>query len=249
MKTVKMVVLVGLVLAAGRLYAISPIGPAASTLEQGQVELGFDYTQSEIDDLPFDFTVEVFGLEVRETIPMSEDIDAWFVKLGYGLVDRGDIFFRLGSTDTEFGGTGFAWGLGGRATLGETDRLDWGMLGQVTWFSYEDAGTFYDETFGMVYYRGDLSFLVAQVALGPVYKGDGFLVYGGPFLSWFRADGDMTLSDVLGSFTADLEGESDVEVGAYVGLAVDVKPNFSINTEYQLADHYRALVLGLAWRF
>jgi len=84
----KKIVIAILVLSAGRLYAIAPIGPAASVLDRGQLELGFDYAHTRIDDMPLDYTVEVFGLRAGATVPVSDDVDACFAGIGYGLNDR-----------------------------------------------------------------------------------------------------------------------------------------------------------------
>ncbi|MBA7521440.1 hypothetical protein ES705_13547 [subsurface metagenome] len=245
----KRIIIAILVLTTGRLYAISPIGPAASILEQGQAESGFEYAYTKVDGLTFDATAEVFGLKVGGTVPLSDDMKACFLKAGYGLEDRGDIFLRLGAADVESTGTEFAWGLGGRITVVGSERLDWGLLAQVNWFGAEDAGTIRDETFGLVSYRGDLSFTVAQIAAGPVYKGDGFSVYGGPFVYWVKGDGDITVDDGTYSIRASVDAESDVKAGGYVGLSAAIRPNISINAEYQLADHSRAFACGLTWRY
>ena len=238
-----------LVLAAGRLYAIAPIGPAASTLEHRQVECGFEYANTKLDDLPVDFTFKLLGLTGSAEMPLSYDTDVYWAKLGYGLIDQADVFLRLGAADLDSSGMEFAWGLGVRATIVETERLDCGLVAQVNWFSGDDEGTIQDETFGLVSYSGDLSLRAIQIAAGPVYKGDGFSVYGGPFVYWIKGDGDIMLGDGNTTFGATFDVESDPRVGGYVGLSVAVKDNVNLAAEYQFAEHGRAFGCSLIYRF
>ena len=238
-----------LVLAAGRLYAFAPIGPAVSSLEHRQVECGFEYADTKVDDLPVDFTFKLLGLKGSAEMPLSYDTDGYWAKLGYGLIDQADIFLRLGAADLDSSGMEFAWGLGGRATIVESERLDWGLLAQVNWFSGDDEGTIQDETFGLVSYSGDLSLRAIQIAAGPVYKGDGFSVYGGPFLYWIEGDGDIMLDYGNTTFGATFDVESDLQLGGYVGLSLDVKDNAAFTAEYQFAEHCRAFGCSLIYRF
>ena len=238
-----------LVLSAGRLYAFAPIGPAASSLDKGQFGCGFEYGHTKFDDMPLDFTAEVLGLKTGGTIPMSGDLDTYFARIGYGLSDRFDIFLRLGAAGFDTGDTEFAWGLGGRATIVKSERLDWGLSAQVHWLSSDDEGTIQDETMGPIPYKGDLNLRAIQIAAGPVYKADGFSVYGGPFVYWVKGDGDITLSFEAIPVGTSFDVETDQRFGGYVGLSVDIKDNIAITTEYQYAEHYRAFSFGLLCRF
>ncbi len=245
----KRIIIAIVVLATGRIYAVSPIGPAASVLDQGQLELYFDYTQTSFDDLPVDVTVKVLGIKAKDTVPMSEDIDSFFGMVGYGFLDQADVFVRFGTANPESTGNEYAWGLGGRITIIERKRLDWGLMAQVNFFSGEDAGKLQAGPVGLAYYSGDLSLAMFQIAAGPVYTGEKFSVYGGPFMYWLEGDGEVTVSDGTNSIKTSFDVDSDIHAGGYVGISADVGTNVSINAEYQLAEKKRALSCGLNWRF
>ena len=245
----KKTIIVILFLAAGRLYAIAPIGPAASILDKGQFSCGFVYDHTKADDLPCDMSEEMLGQKVSYTGQLSNDIDAYFARIGYGLSDRFDIFVRLGAAGFDTGDTEFAWGLGGRATVVKSERLDWGLAAQVSWLSTDEEKTIQDETMGPVYYKGDFSLRAVQIAAGPVYKADGFSIYGGPFVYWVKGDGDFTLSYEAIPVSASFDFESDPRFGGYVGLSADVSDNIAITAEYQYAEHCRAFCFGLICRF
>lgn len=245
----KKIIFTILLLAAGRLYAISPIGPAASTLQKGQWDLGFDYAHTQFDDMPMDVTIKILGLAVSEKIPLSDDVDGCWAKVGYGLVDRADIFLRLGAADVGSTGGRFAWGLGGRATILKSERLDWGLLAQVNWFSGADEETVLDPILGPLWGRTDWDLTILQIAAGPVYKGDGFSVYGGPFLNWLSGGGDITLNDGVTTLDGTFDMESDLQFGGYVGFSLAITDNVAVNAEAQFAEHTKAVSLGLKYQF
>lgn len=237
--------IVAVCLLSSRLYAIAPIGPAASTLEQGQVELGFDYTHTVFDGLPFDVSGEMFGLQIGDTVPVDDEINTYFARIGYGLVDPVDVFLRFGVGKAEMTETDFAWGMGGRLTIAESDRLDWGLTAQANWYGNDVETVRQDEIWGPVFYREDLSIRVIQIAAGPVYVSDKLYVYGGPFVFWAKGDGDATFDSGRYSDTYSVYVESDIVAGGYVGLSLAVKSKIYLKAECQLAEHFRAFGFSL----
>lgn len=238
-------------MSAGRVWAIAPIGPAASTLEKGQLELGFDYAHTKVDDLSVDATIKVLGLTFSEDLRSDGKVNGYWANVGYGLVDPLDIFLRLGAADLDSAGTEFAWGLGVRATVAESERLDWGVLAQMSWSGGTQEETILDPTLGPVWGRDDFDFAALQIAAGPVYKGDGVSVYGGPLLYWLWSDSHGT-AIILNSGTAidgSVDAESGLEFGGYVGLSVDLADNLAVQTEAQFAAHIQTLACSLICRF
>ncbi len=239
-------------ISAGRVWAIAPIGPAASTLEKGQLELGFDFARTKFDDLPMDV---IFKGPLRSLgsvdMPLDAYMNGYWANGGYGLVDPLDVFLRLGAVDLDSAGAEVAWGLGVRATVAESKRLDWGVLAQVTWFGGTESQITLDPTFGPVWDRWNLDFAALQIVAGPVYKGDGFSAYGGPFLYWLRGDGDMTIIRLSDGATVKdrFDMESDILFGGYVGLSVDLVDDLSVRAEAQLAVDIQTFVFGLTCRF
>ncbi len=240
-------------MSAGRVWAIAPIGPAASTLEKGQLELGFDYARTKFDELPMDFTFEaLLGSTGSVELPLDGRMHAYWTKVSYGLVDPLDVFLRLGvATEVDSISADYAWGLGVRATVAESERLDWGVLAQVNWFGTGEEGIFWDPTSGLVWGSEDLDYTALQIAAGPVYKGDGFSVYGGPFLYWLRGDGDMIYIELSNGATISgpFDVESDILFGGYVGLLLDLAENLSVRAEAQLAADIQTFAFGLTCRF
>jgi len=127
--------------------------------------------------------------------------------------------------------------------------VDWGLTAQASWFSGGDEGIIQDETLGPISYTGDLSLMAIKIAAGPVYKGDGFSIYGGPFVYRVDGDGDITLSCEAISIDASFDAETDPRFGGYVGLSADVKENIATTAEYQYAKHCQAFCIGLLCRF
>ncbi len=236
---------------AGRVWAVAPIGPAASTLEKGQLELGFDYARTKFHDLSGRATVKVSGSPVPGKLQVDDTVNGYWAEVGYGLFDPLDVFLRLGAADLEFAGPEFAWGLGGRVTIAESERLDWGLLAQASWFGGTKEQTISTPEWGLVRQRDYLDCAVFQIAAGPVYKGDGLSVYGGPFLYWLCFDGasEATVLSNGVPINSTIDGETDVQFGGYVGLSVDLADRLSVRAEAQLAADSETFVFDLTWRF
>ena len=240
-------------LLSSQAIGFAPIGPAASDLAQGQFAAGFDYAKGEIGASMDSGKVTIAGLgtfNIPGEISLGDaDMESYYARLAFGLNSRWQVFARLGQAEFD-PSKEFAWGFGSKVTLRESKRLDWGLMGQVHFSSDEESLTDPD----WIYAEGQIDLYAAQVALGPVYKGDGFRVYGGPFLSWVKGDGeikgglrlpDETILPAKVSF--DLT--KDLEIGAYAGVSVDFTENLSLNAEYQYAGDWTLLGLGLSFKF
>ncbi|MBA7536925.1 hypothetical protein ES705_29191 [subsurface metagenome] len=240
-------------LLSSQAVGFAPIGPASSDLDQGQFAAGFDYANGEIgasmDNLSA--TYAGFGtFDIPGEISFGDvDMGSYYARLAYGLNDRWQVFARFGQAESG-PDKDFAWGFGSKVTLRESERLDWGLMGQVHFLSFEGSSTLPDWT----YFDWQEDLYAAQVAFGPVYKGDGFRLYGGPFLSWVKGDGkikgglvmpDETVLPTKGSF--DLT--KDLEVGVYAGVSVKTTESIDLNAEYQYAGDWTLLGLSLSFKF
>src|SRR4030042_2394912 len=119
------VVLVGM--CGSTALALDPMGQPAGGLNQGQLSLGIEYSHSEqslwrSQGYDADFT----GLK--------QEIDKYYVRLGYGISDKTEGFIRLGVSDYEYEREGysapwkgddeaFAMGLGLKTTFHDDDNL------------------------------------------------------------------------------------------------------------------------------
>ena len=239
-------------LLSSQAVGFAPIGPATSDLGQGQFAAGFDYANGEIGASMDSGKVTIAGLGTVD-IPgeMSQDaeVESYYARLAFGLNNRCQVFARLGQAEFD-SDKDFAWGFGSKVTLRESKRLDWGLMGQVHFLSFEESLTMPDWT----YIEGQIDLYAAQVALGPVYKGDGFRLYGGPFLSWAKGDveikGGFILPDeTVVSTRSSFDLTKDLEIGAYAGVSVDFTESVGLNAEYQYAGDWTLLGLGLSFKF
>ncbi|TKJ35808.1 MAG: hypothetical protein CEE38_14485 [Planctomycetes bacterium B3_Pla] len=231
-------------LLSSQAVGLAPIGPAASDLEKGQVAIGFDYSDGEAE-----LVGKLLGLEIEA----ESEFDSYLGKIRFGVLDGLEIFGRIGSAEVD-GSSGIAGGIGMKARLAESENIDWGFAGQITWAGYEDDG--YEPAFGYLWHE-EADFYTVQLALGPVFKGGGFRFYGGPMLVWLEGDGDLDVigGPLPGRFPFELEKE--LEVGGYVGLSVDLfdgsgedqAASCDLNVEYQFGKDWDLLGLGVSLKF
>jgi len=239
-------------LLSSQAVGFAPIGPATSDLGQGQFAAGFDYANGEIGASMDSGKVTIAGLGTVD-IPgeMSQDaeVESYYARLAFGLNNRCQVFARLGQAEFD-SDKDFAWGFGSKVTLRESKRLDWGLMGQVHFLSFEESLTMPDWT----YIEGQIDLYAAQVALGPVYKGDGFRVYGGTFLSWVKGDGEIkggliTPDETILPAKVTFDLTKDLEPGIYAGVSWDFTESVGLNSEYQYAADWTLWGLGLSFKF
>lgn len=221
--------------------ALTPLGPPVATLDWGKMSLGFDFSDSKSD-------IKVTGLGLSGTL---EDVESqlYFAKLGLGLLDNWEMFVRLGTADHESegyqGSSGFAYGWGTKVTLLKGDPVSWGTIFQMTWSESSDTLTEDVPPFGTIDADFDIDIIEIQIAIGPTYRKDNFILYGGPFLHLIDGELDVSVLGATGSF--DLKQKS--EFGGYIGAMFDLAESSSLFFEYQNTGDASAIAGGIVWRF
>lgn len=221
--------------------ALAPLGPSMAGLDRGKMSLGFDFADSESD-------IKVTGLGISGTL---EDVESqvYFTKLGLGLLDNWEMFVRLGTADHETegyqGSSGFAYGWGTKVTLSKGDPVSWGTIFQMTWSESSDTLSEDVPPYGTIDADIDIDIIEIQIAIGPTYRKDNFILYGGPFLHLIDGELDVSTLGVTGSF--DLKQKS--EFGGYIGAMFDLAESSSLFFEYQNTGDASAIAGGIVWRF
>jgi hypothetical protein len=210
-------------------WALTYMGPTTSDVKQGELFLGFDYSNSEVD-----FEFRSGGIR---GILNNVDSDLYLGRAGMGLTDGFEVFGRFGVGEIEELGNEFAWGLGTRATFIEKDDTSWGVLFQLTSLNAEETGHIGDYTL-----NGDFDVYEYQLAIGPTFNHDESSVYFGPFFHFIDGDADLTN---FGS--VDIEQES--EFGFYFGVLWKLADNTSLNIEFQGTDDAKMGGISLVHKF
>lgn len=225
----KRVIITIAVLFGSPAWALTYMGPPASDVKQGELFLGFDYSNSELD---FEFS----NSGVRGILD-DVDSDNYLGRAGIGIMDGFEIFGRIGIGEIEDLGNESAWGLGTRATFGKKDNVSWGALFQLMSLSAEETGHIGGYTL-----NGDFDVYEYQLAIGPTFDNDGSSVYFGPFFHFIDGDADLT------SFgSVDIEQES--EFGLYIGVLWELADNTSLNIEFQGTDDAKLGGISLVHKF
>lgn len=226
-----------------RAFALDPMGPPKSILNQGQFLTGFDFSVSEQD---VEASATIGGITITDTIE-GVVMGKYYATVGYGLMENVDLSVRFGLWDAEFNDDGahlidngqFAYGLAVKTTLADQDNLSWGGLFSVS------RGEFDDSNIGGSGVSADIDWLEIQVAFGPTYDLDDVCIYGGPFVHFI--DGDMDLKSGSTKISADLEEKS--VLGGYIGAQFDITENTFVNVEYQLTGDAQGLAGSIAWKW
>ncbi len=217
------------VLFGSPVWALTYMGPPASNVEQGELLLGFDYSNSEID---FEFR----DAGVRGLLD-DVDSDLYLGRAGIGIFDGLEVFGRFGVGEIEELGNESAWGLGARATFIEKDDVSWGALFQLMSLNVEETGHI-----GGYTSNGDFEINEYQFAIGPTFKQNGTSVYIGPFAHFI--DGD---ADLVNHASVDIEQES--EFGLYIGVLWKLADNTRLSIEFQGTDDAKMSGIGLVHKF
>ena len=222
----KRVIITIVVLFGNPAWALTYMGSPASDVKQGELFLGFDYSNSEID-----FEFRSSGIR---GILNNVDSDLYLGRAGIGLIDGFEVFGRFGVGEIEELGNESAWGLGTRATFIEKDDVSWGVLFQLTSLHAEGTGNL-----GRYTLNGDFDVYEYQLAIGPTFDDT---VYFGPFFHFI--DGDADLSSYR---SVDIEQES--EFGFYIGVMWELGNNTRLNIEFQGTDDAKMGGIGLVHKF
>lgn len=207
---------------AGTAAALTPMGPPTTVLKQGQFEVGgvvgwsenevdFSGSVGEVDDLEFNTIL------FRPAVGIASDRMEIFGLLGCGEFEDAD--------DT-------AIGFGLRVTTNLEEGLSWGLVGQILWFEV-------DERMGIdgFYGNADLDLREAQIGLGPCWRYDTFVLYGGPFVHVLD-----------GKLTETIDIEDSERLGAFVGGGFDLGPA-NATVEVQLTGYDVGVGVNVALRF
>ena len=129
--------------------------------------------------------------------------------------------------------------MGAAATIRDTEKLDWGVLVQLSRGESEtrQGWPFFNET--------GIEFWSLQVAGGPTYQiCDEMAVFGGLFYNML--DGELDRDIGAGAdLDADLEEENPF--GVFAGLDWALKENAHLAFEVQYAGSTYAVAAGLRW--
>ncbi|OHB82671.1 MAG: hypothetical protein A2Z38_12555 [Planctomycetes bacterium RBG_19FT_COMBO_48_8] len=230
-----MVVVVGLC-SSGALAAV--LGPPAAGLDAGQFRVGVDISSSQTGiDLKVEETARVSwkikspkdsGTEIGDLDKFRFDdaiqSEMMFANIGYGIVDKLEVYLLVGVSDLGFGDEAdyhgldqdfansdeLAYGFGVKGTIFEEDKLKFGALFQMTWASFDGdldldsvsvdrEGTWDKEGFYENFYEVpgtyDIDYYQIKIAVGPTYKlTDTITIYGGPFYQLMDGNLDMERS-------------------------------------------------------
>ena len=210
-------------------WALTYMGSPASDVKQGELFLGFDYSNSEID---FAFR----GHGVRGILD-AVDSDHYLGRAGMGVLDGLEVFGRFGVGEIEDLGNESAWGLGTRATFAESGNVSWGALFQLMSLHAEGPGNLGGYTLNR-----DFDVYEYQLAIGPTFDNGDSSIYFGPFFHFIDGDADLTH---FGS--VDIEQES--EFGFYVGILWELGDSTSLNIEFQGTDDAKLGGISLIHKF
>ena len=247
----KLPVFIVLALLVSQASALTYMGSPTSNVKEGDLLLGFDYTDSESD---IDWRANGLHGTIKDF-----NSDLYLGKVGLGLSDGFELFGRFGLNRTDYtlrdveysediqdgfkyhSGNEFTWGVGTKVTLGRKGNIGWGAL-----FQYMDI-TGRDRTYFDGYMiDSDVDAYEIQLAVGPSYQIKDFCLYGGPFLDIIGGDVDMKSGHTT---LASLDIEQGSEVGGYIGLGWQFAKNSSVSVEYQLTDDIQVIGVSLLNRF
>ena len=227
-------------------FALNLMGPPNAELSEGQLGYGVEYSLSELA-MDFDFSS---GPVVMADFSRDEmEVDSLSGRLGYGVSDNIEGFFRIGMADiysdergTKYDGDGTFYGFGAKVTLKEEEKITWGLQVQANMADTDGDWSANDGS-----WTGDstVEFMEIVVAVGPNYQlNDTTSIYGGPF--WYMLDGEKTYTAPGEYERYDVENQSSF--GGFVGLQIDVPTDAKLNLEYQLTGDDNIMGLNLIWR-
>jgi hypothetical protein len=241
-------------------YGAGFIGTPTAELDQGQWNVGFNYTyiSTDLDNAKFtgifDGAPESFNMEVSDN-----NVNRYYGTIGYGLTNSWEAYVQLGWADVkakfrdadepdDWDGLNFdndfAWGWGTRYTFYEQDKVRWGASAQMNWLDTSWSTTWADGEETIDYETFDLI-----VAVGPTVDMGGWNLYGGPF--YYMLDGDLDVTEIsadeIGKSSGDLEEDSNI--GGFVGVQCTVMEDYNVTTELSFTGDGWAIGAGVYWAF
>jgi len=235
---------------ASAAMALDPMGPPVANLTKGAWSVGAEYSYS-------DMTIaRILDSWSGASTPVDIKMQKIYANIGYGISDNVVGFVRAGFGSLEWdaitgrsydfegydGDWDFIWGGGFKATLFESDTVDWGLLAQYSWSGASLSGDQEDSTT----YTGtyDIKIDELQIAAGPCWKAsEGVQIYGGPFLHFVRG----RWSDNIWDDQIRKAIDEDSQIGGYVGGNIDVSENLCFNIEYMMTGDAYAIAAAITW--
>jgi len=210
-------------------WALTYMGAPSSNAKQGELSLGFDYSNGQVD-------LEFKG-NTSNGVLDNVDSDLYLGRVGIGVLDGLEVFGRFGVGEIEDLGNESVWGAGVKATFGKKDNVSWGALFQLTSLSADETGPI-----GGYDLNGDFDVYEYQLAIGPTFDNGDSSFYLGPFFHFIDGDADLATHG-----SVDIEQES--EVGLYIGISWEITDNASLNIEFQGTDDAKLGGIGVVYRF
>ena len=231
----KVLVLVCVAWMGAGAFASTFMGPATAELIEGEWKVGYTFSYAEMDidvDSPFDTLDDVELTRHYFNLGMGAFKNFEFnILLGsVGVdVDSDD----LGTTDDYESSGEFSGGFNVKYTFAESEKIDWGAMYQMTYFSAEDTVDGADIELDDVY---DI-----QIAIGPkIDLGGGFDIYGGGF--FYMLDGDIDVSGV-----GSLGFEEESNFGGHIGIQYAAQPGKADDGRYY--DPFKGIIMALEAQF
>lgn len=244
-------------------YALDFLGQPSGELESSKSQIGFVYSQSEIDIITQD-DIGSFGSDEIEIKDIY--LNKYYFDFSLGFDKGTSLFFRAGALNANpdkklnnsnyagyIGDSDDALLLGGgvKVTLYEEERFKWGLTVQFssadykfkkTDFNINDVNYFDFETEGTLY--------ETMISTGPtLILNDNVSVYGGPFLHFIRGETRMeaTIETILSY--AETKIKEDSIIGGFAGIEFTFGDNLLLNLEAQGTNSASGFAGSLTFRF
>ena len=261
-----MVMLMGLLVAivSTSAFGVGFMGPPTAELDQGQWNVGFNYTymSTDLDDTKIKSSEgSIDKLEINDN-----NVQRYYGTIGYGTSDVWEAYVQLGIADVkleerdaedptdEWSGLNFdndfAWGWGTRYTFHEQNNCRWGVSLQMNWLDTSGDDEETNEETQIDYETYDL-----LIAVGPTVDMGGWKLYGGPFYYMLDGDLDGKLTEYdpgadetyVSKFSGDLEEDSNI--GGFVGAQFTMMENYNMTTEFSFTGAGWAAGVGVYMAF
>ena len=254
---------------------MDPLGSASDKLNKGQLGIGVDYSDSDMDfRAKGRSNLAIYNVTIGSLIGVqsekqrlnldSVEVQKIYANLGYGITDNLEAFLRLGAADADWRDNGdlrFSVGLRSGVRLYQKDALQLSAMAQYSWARSEFDSLPLTTVVGGTPYplimSGRLSMHEIQIAMGPAYElTEGFSLYGGGFFHLMDGKLDLRGSATtagIPQFRYDLDSSYDIdqvsELGVYIGACIKTANDISYSIEYQHTDSADAIAMRLLWRF
>jgi hypothetical protein len=241
-------------LSGSNVFALDLMGPPTAELEIGMFSGGLEYSFSKMDVELIEGDLDLFQNGDFLTGPVDSvtiedlEVNTLYAKVGYGIVDKYEIFLRMGAANGEFGDSlweerekfdndyNFAIGAGAKATFYE--GFDWKIGGVFQINRTELDGEVDSSSWDIIQpHRAEINTTEMQIAIGMTYLYSSRVsFYGGPFVHFISGDFNYKFTRITqtidtGEFSWEIkEGPT---YGGYIGAQIKLPKNSSANLELQ----------------